>query len=53
MPVEKVDELFKKYGIAIRFSNGIEPYVTFKIGKKEDKEIISKVKEFLNLVVKE
>ena len=53
MPVEKVDELLKQYGIAIRFSNGIEPYVTFKIGKKEDKEIISKVKEFLNLVIKE
>ena len=53
MPVEKVEELLKQYGIAIRFSNGIEPYVTFKIGKKEDKEMISKVKEFLNLVGKE
>ena len=50
MPVEKVDELLKQYGIAIRFSSGVEPYVTFKIGKKEDKEVISKVKEFLKLV---
>ena len=53
MPVEKVDELLKQYGILIRFSSGIEPYVTFKIGKKDDKEIISKVKEFLTLVKKE
>ena len=53
MPVEKVDALLKQYGIAIRFSNGIEPYVTFKIGQKKDKEIISKVKEFLTLVEKE
>ena len=53
MPVEKVEELLKQYGIAIRFSNGIEPYVTFKIGQKEDKEMISKVKEFLTLVGKE
>lgn len=50
MPPENVDELLKQYGIAIKFSNAIEPYITFKIGKKEDKEIISKVKEFLNLV---
>ena len=49
MPVDKVDKLLKQYGIAIRFSSGIEPYVTFKIGKKSDKEVISKVKEFLNL----
>ena len=53
MPVEKVDKLLKQYGILIRFSSGIEPYVTFKIGKKDDKEIISKVKEFLTLVKKE
>ena len=53
MPVDKVDKLLKQYGIAIRFSSGIEPYVTFKIGKKNDKEVISKVKEFLMLVQKE
>ncbi len=52
MPVEKANDLMKQYGIAIRFSSGIEPYVTFKIGKKEDKEVISKVKEFLTIVEK-
>lgn len=51
MPVERVDELLKQYGISIRFSNGIEPYVTFKIGKREEKEVISKVKEFLNICI--
>lgn len=51
MPVERVDGLLKQYGISIRFSNGIEPYVTFKIGKREEKEVISKVKEFLNICI--
>ena len=50
MPVEKVDELLKEYGIQIRFSDGINPYVTFKISKKQDKELLAKVKEFLNLI---
>ena len=52
IPVEKANDLLQKYGIAIRFSSGIEPYVTFKIGKKTDKEIISKSKEFLQLIGK-
>ncbi len=50
MPVEKVDSLLKEYGVQIRFSEGINPYVTFKIGKKQDKELLAKVKEFLNLI---
>lgn len=49
MTPEKMERLYEQYGIAIRFSKGIEPYVTFKIGKRTEKEIISKVKEFLNL----
>ncbi len=49
MTPEKMEKLYEQYGIAIRFSKGIEPYVTFKIGKRTEKEIISKVKEFLNL----
>ena len=50
MPVEKVNSLLKEYGVQIRFSEGINPYVTFKIGKKQDKELLAKVKEFLKLV---
>lgn len=53
MTPEKMEKLYEQYGIAIRFSKGIEPYVTFKIGKRTEKEIISKVKEFLNLLTKE
>lgn len=49
MPVEKADDLQKTYGIAIRFSSGVQPYVTFKLAKKDDKEVIIKVKEFLNI----
>ena len=49
MSPEKMEKLYEQYGIAIRFSKGIEPYVTFKIGKRTEKEIISKVKEFLIL----
>ena len=49
MSPEKMEKLYEQYGIAIRFSKGIEPYVTFKVGKRTEKEIISKVKEFLIL----
>ena len=49
MSVEKMEKLYEQYGIAIRFSKGIEPYVTFKVGERTEKEIISKVKEFLKL----
>lgn len=51
MSPEKMEKLYEQYGIAIRFSKGIEPYVTFKLGKRTEKEIISKVKEFLNLLL--
>ncbi|MCI9245852.1 MAG: transcription-repair coupling factor [Clostridia bacterium] len=51
MSVEKMEKLYEQYGIAIRFSKGIEPYVTFKVGERTEKEIISKVKEFLLLCV--
>ncbi len=50
MPVEKVDSLLKQYGMKIRFSSGIEPYVTFKIGQKNEKQLLDKVKEFLKLI---
>ncbi|MCI9087398.1 MAG: transcription-repair coupling factor [Clostridia bacterium] len=49
MTPEKMEKLYEQYGIAIRFSKGIEPYVTFKVRERTEKEIISKVKEFLNL----
>lgn len=50
MPVEKVDNLLKQFGMKIRFSSGIEPYVTFKVGNKTDKELIKGIKDFLKLI---
>ena len=44
---EIVDKLIKKYGYDIKFSTGIEPYVTLRIGNLKDKELIEKIKEFI------
>lgn len=46
---EIVDILIKKYGYDIKFSAGIEPYVTLRIGELTDEELIEKIKEFLSL----
>lgn len=43
---EIVDKLIKKYNTDIRFSTGIEPYVTVTIGSK----IIEEIKEFLTYI---
>ncbi|MCI9177559.1 MAG: transcription-repair coupling factor [Clostridia bacterium] len=50
MPMEKVDGLLKQFGMKIRFSSGIEPYVTFKVGNKTDKELLKGIKEFLKWI---
>ena len=44
---EIVDSLIKKYGYNIKFSTGIEPYVTLKIEKVAEEELLEKIKEFL------
>lgn len=44
---EVVDSLIKKYGYNIKFSTGIEPYVTLKIEKVAEEELLEKIKEFL------
>ena len=46
---EIVDKLIKKYGYDIKFSTGIEPYVTLRIGNPKDQELIDKIKEFVSL----
>ena len=46
---EIVDTLIKKYGYEIKFSTGIEPYITLRIEKMSDEELINKIKEFLTL----
>lgn len=45
---EIVDKLIKKYGYDIKFSTGIEPYITLKIGNLKDEEVIEKIKGFLS-----
>ncbi len=44
---EIVDRLIKKYGNDVKFSAGIEPYVTLKIGNLKDEKLVEKIKEFL------
>ena len=48
---EMINILIKKYPMQIKFSSGIEPYVTLKIKENTDKDIIKKIKEFLNEVI--
>ena len=48
---ETVNILIKKYPMQIKFSNGIEPYITLRIRENTDKDIIKKVKEFLNNII--
>lgn len=45
---ESIGNLVQKYDGKIKFSQGIEPYITLKIDKISDKQILSDVKEFLN-----
>lgn len=42
-----VDKLIKKYRNEIRFSQGIDPYITYKLPENEDAVIIKKIKDFL------
>ena len=44
---EIVDKLIKKYGYDIKFSTGIEPYITLKIKNLKDQELIEKIKDFI------
>ena len=44
---EIVDKLIKKYGYDIKFSAGIEPYITLKIKNLKDQELIEKIKDFI------
>jgi len=44
---EKVNDLVKKYGNKIKFSKGIEPYITLSIKKISDKQFLSEIKDYL------
>ena len=42
-----INEIIKKYGSKIKFSNGIKPMITLKIGQSNEKQILKEVIEFL------
>ena len=46
-----IDKLIKKYEFYIKFSTGIEPYVTLRTKHETDKMLIENIKEFLNTVI--
>ena len=51
----KIDEkminiLVKKYGPKLKFSQGVEPYITLKISSKDEIEIIRMIKELLTII---
>ena len=46
-----VNDLIKKYGVRIRFSPGVEPYITLKIDGKDEKKIVDEIKELLKLII--
>ena len=46
-----VNDLVKKYGVRIRFSPGVEPYITLKIDGKDEKKIVDEIKELLKLII--
>ena len=48
---EIVSVLINKYGNNIKFSAGVEPYITLKVGDLKDEELIRVIKEFLNTTV--
>ena len=43
-----VNTLIEKYPMQIKFSNGIEPYVTLRI--RENMDAVKAIKEFLNQI---
>ena len=47
MDMSKIDGLIKKYELRIKFSTGIEPYITLQLENLNDKELIEQIKEFL------
>ena len=47
---DMINKLVTKYGPKIRFSHGIEPYITLNTNEKDEKKIIEIIKEMLILL---
>ena len=44
-----LNEILKKYGNAIKFSNGVKPSITLKIKSQSDKQILNDITKFLEI----
>ena len=42
--------LLKKYGTKIKFSTGVEPYITLLLKNQNEEQLVKEIKEFLNVV---
>ena len=49
---EIIDKLIKKYEFYIKFSTGIEPYITLKTDMSTSEKLVKEIKEFLEFVAK-
>ena len=48
-----VNKLVTTYGSNLRFSAGVDPYITLKISTKNEKEVIEKIKEILKEITQD
>ncbi|MGN1326891.1 MAG: TRCF domain-containing protein, partial [Clostridia bacterium] len=46
-----INNLVNKYGIRLRFSPGLEPYITLKIDEKDEKKLVQEIKELLKSII--
>lgn len=45
-----ISKLLQKYGNELRFSAGVEAYITLKINKKDERKVVESIKELLNFI---
>ena len=45
-----ITTLLKKYGTKIKFSTGIEPYITLLLKNQSDEQLVKEIKDFLNTI---
>lgn len=48
---EIVKKLVEKYGTKIRFSQGVEPYITLRTDEKDEKKVIGEIKGLLMSII--
>ena len=47
-----VNKLVEKYGQNLRFSAGVDSYVTLRVNEKNEKEVVERIKEVLITIAK-